>query len=75
MSGGGWLPLSLPPPHLEVLHWVPVMFDEDDCVCSSQTEAKAPNMGREEEKVNGWVGVEAEKGGTNGEKVAKLIHQ
>ena len=37
------------------------MFNEDNCVGSSQTETKPSDMGCEEKEVNGWVGVEPEK--------------
>ena len=36
------------------------MFNEDNCVSSSQTETKPSNMGCEEKEVNGWVSVEPE---------------
>lgn len=37
------------------------MFNEDNCVGSSQTETKPSNMGCEEKEVNRWVSVEPEK--------------
>lgn len=37
------------------------MFNEDNCVGSSQTETKPSDMGCEEKEVNGWVSVEPEK--------------
>lgn len=30
--------------NLEILHWVPVMLDEYDCVSSSEIQAQASNM-------------------------------
>lgn len=30
---------------LEILHWVPIMFDEDDGVCASEGQSEATNVG------------------------------
>ena len=44
---------------LKVLHWVPVMLQEDDCVSRGEVEAQPPHMGRQQQHLNGGIAVEA----------------
>lgn len=43
---------------LQILHGIPVVFDENDRVRSRQRQAQSTNMGRQKQTINAWVRVE-----------------
>lgn len=45
---------------LQVPHGVPVMFHKHHSVCTRQVQTQTPNMGRQQQHVNGWVIVKPE---------------
>ena len=44
--------------HLEVLHGVPVMFKEDDSVCTSQVESQSSYVSGQQKNVHRWIHIE-----------------
>jgi hypothetical protein len=43
---------------LQILHWIPVVFHEDNCIGAREGQPKPSNMGREEKAVDARVRVE-----------------
>jgi hypothetical protein len=43
---------------LKILHGIPIVFDEDDCVGAGERQAKASNVSGEKQTIDTWVRVE-----------------